>query len=90
MSLPDLPGELMEFYRDIAIFVSVPVLAGTVAAFIVATLQAVTQINEQTLPQTVKIATIAVVLLLFGTALSKPLYLASERAFTEFAAQSQP
>ena len=57
---------------------------GSIVAFVIGLLQAVTQIQEQTLPQTIKIFVIALVLLSSGTMLAAPLYSLSEDIFTNF------
>ena len=67
-----------------ALFVAPPLLVATVIAFIVGLFQAVTQIQEQTLPQTVKIVVIALVVAVFGSALGAPLFRVSEEIFTNF------
>jgi type III secretion protein S len=52
-----------------------PALAvSALAGLIIAVLQGVTQINDQTLPQVVKAAATAMVLLMFGGTLFGPLY----------------
>ncbi len=48
--------------------------ASAIAGLIVAILQGVTQINDQTLPQVVKAAATAFVLVMFGGMLFAPLY----------------
>ena len=52
--------------------------------YVISLFQAVTQIQEQTLPQTIKIFVIALVLLTSGTMLAAPLYSLSEDIFTNF------
>jgi type III secretion protein S len=79
-----LTGALYDILYNTAIFVAPPLILATLIAFVVGLLQAVTQIQEQTLPQTIKIATIAVVLLFFGAALASPLMAASDKLFSDF------
>lgn len=67
-----------------AILAGPPLIVGTIAAFIVGLFQAVTQIQEQTLPQTVKMLAIGGVLILMGGLLSAPLYSLSDQLFSEF------
>jgi type III secretion protein S len=49
-------------------------LVSALAGLIIAVLQGVTQINDQTLPQVVKAGATAMVLLMFGSTLFGPLY----------------
>ena len=84
MAAATLTSALYQFLYYSAIFVVPPLIVATVIAFIVGLFQAVTQIQEQTLPQTIKIFAIALVLLMFGSALAAPLYSASDKLFTDF------
>lgn len=61
-----------------------PLLAALAAGLAVGILQAVTQIQDQSLPQTVKLLVVVGVLTLFGTVLSAPLLEQTKRIFTEF------
>ena len=79
-----LSSALYQILYYTAVFVAPPLLVATIIAFIVGLFQAVTQIQEQTLPQTIKIFAIALVLLMFGSALAAPLFLASDKLFTDF------
>ena len=67
------------------IFISGPlvVLAATLGLS-VGIVQAATQIQEQTLPQTVKIFVIGFVILSFGASLASPLFNMSDRIFSTF------
>jgi type III secretion protein S len=56
----------------------------TLVAFLVGLLQAITQIQEQTLPQTIKILVIGFMLIAFGSVLTAPLYSASDELFSRF------
>lgn len=67
-----------------AVLAGPPLIVGTVVAFIIGLFQAVTQIQEQTLPQTVKMIAIGAVLLMFGGLLSAPLYNLSDQLFSNF------
>lgn len=64
--------------------VLVPLILATLFGFIVALMQAVTQTQEQTLPQSVKMLVVAAVLLTFGGALTLPFYRASAAIFENF------
>ena len=61
-----------------------PLLLATLLGFIVSVLQALTQIQDQSLPQTVKIASIAIAMIFSGAALAAPLYHSTDLIFKEF------
>ena len=67
-----------------AVFTVPPLLVATIAAFAVGLFQAVTQIQEQTLPQTIKIFAIGLVMLFMGAFLAAPLYSVSDELFSKF------
>ena len=71
------------FYYSAVVLVP-PLLIATIVAFIVGLFQAVTQIQEQTLPQTVKIFVIGIVMIVFGGLLTAPFYTASDELFSRF------
>lgn len=71
------------FYYSAVVLVP-PLLVATLVAFIVGLFQAVTQIQEQTLPQTIKILVIGFLLIVFGGTLTAPLYSASDEIFSRF------
>ncbi len=71
------------FYYSAVVLVP-PLLLATIIAFIVGLFQAVTQIQEQTLPQTIKIMVIGFMLIVFGSTLTAPLYSASDEIFSRF------
>lgn len=75
---------LYRILMDCAVFVGPPLLIATVVVFIIGLLQAVTQLQEQTLPQTVKIVVIGAVLLVFGGSLAGPLYASTNEIFNSF------
>ncbi|MEZ5792464.1 MAG: flagellar biosynthetic protein FliQ [Nitratireductor sp.] len=79
-----LSSALYQILYYTAVFVTPPLLVATIIAFLVGLFQAVTQIQEQTLPQTIKIVAIALVLLMFGSVLAAPLYAASNELFSNF------
>ena len=68
-----------------ALFVLPPLVIATLIAFAVGLFQAVTQIQEQTLPQTIKIVAIGVVMLVMGSSLAGPLYVSADDLFSNFA-----
>lgn len=71
------------FYYSAVVLVP-PLLLATIIAFIVGLFQAVTQIQEQTLPQTIKIMVIGFMLIAFGHTLTAPLYSTSNEIFSRF------
>ena len=79
-----LTNTLYAVLTDAAIFVAPPLIVATIVAFIVGLFQAVTQIQEQTLPQTIKIFVITAVLIFFGSMLASPLYSITNQIFNEF------
>jgi type III secretion protein S len=70
--------------------IAIAVLGGPILALaaglglLLGFLQAVTQIQDQTFPQIVKIATVSAVLIFFGLKLSYPLYDHTLRLFSGF------
>jgi type III secretion protein S len=61
-----------------------PVLAAVVIGIFLAIIQAATQIQDQSLPQLVKIVVIALVVIFFGVPLSNPLFEFTRSIFTTF------
>ncbi|MEM6667367.1 MAG: flagellar biosynthetic protein FliQ [Pseudomonadota bacterium] len=84
MNIATLESTLFSVLYYSAMFVAPPLIAATVIAFIVGLFQAVTQIQEQTLPQTIKIFVISFVLLVFGSFLVSPLYALTDQLFENF------
>ncbi len=84
--MPDsvLVNYLYETLYNVAIFSLPPLVLATAVAFLIGLFQAVTQIQEQTLPQTVKIFVIGFVVLSFGASLASPLFTMSDRIFSTF------
>ena len=75
---------LFAMFYNVGIFVVPPLVVATIVAFIVGLLQAVTQIQEQTLPQTIKIFVIGLMLLMMGPLLAGPLYATADTIFSGF------
>ena len=75
---------LVGFMTDVAILAGVPLAVATLVGLIVSFFQAITQIQDQTLGQTVKIVAISVVLLAFGTTLAGPLLVSTQMVFENF------
>ncbi|MGY3238059.1 type III secretion protein S [Bradyrhizobium sp. USDA 4472] len=68
------------------IWVLPPLLAALVAGLGVGIVQAATQLQDQTLPLTVKLLVVVAVLVLFAPVLSAPLIEQAQHIFTEFPA----
>lgn len=75
---------LIEFMMDVAVLAGVPLAVATATGLLVAFFQAITQIQDQTLSQTVKITAIAFVLLAFGSLLTAPLLSSTRTLFEDF------
>jgi len=75
---------LISFMVDTAILAGIPLAAATLFGMLISIFQAITQIQDQTLSQTVKIVAIALVLLTFGGALTAPLMNSTNKIFTDF------
>lgn len=80
---------LVTFMIDVAILAGVPLAIATLSGLIVSFFQAITQIQDQTLAQTVKIASVILVLLIFGVRLAAPLMNSTTMIFEEFAKIAQ-
>lgn len=76
---------LVAFVMNTAIIAGTPLLVATAVGLIVSIFQAITQIQDQTLSQTVKIFAIGFVFLAFGGALVSPLIVISAELFDTFA-----
>lgn len=61
-----------------------PLLIATAVGLVVALIQTLLQLQEQTLPVAIKLIAVSVVLLGVGFKLSAPLMLITERVFTDF------
>ncbi|NJM81717.1 MAG: flagellar biosynthesis protein FliQ [Tabrizicola sp.] len=80
---------LVSFMVDVAILAGVPLAIATLSGFLTAFFQAVTQIQDQTLAQTIKIAAVVIVLLVFGARLTAPLMNSTVDIFENFAVIAQ-
>ncbi len=80
----DFSSYLVAFMIDTSLLAGVPLAVATVCGLIISIFQAVTQVQDQTLSQTVKIAAIVFVLLAFGSALTGPLLASTLQLFTDF------
>ena len=78
-------GYLYAFMLDTVVLAGVPLAVATACSLVVAIFQALTQIQDQTLAQTVKIVAITIVLLVFGSTLVSSLLTHSAMLFDEFA-----
>ncbi len=79
-----LINQLYTVLFNAAILAGPPLFAATILGLIVAILQAVTQIQDQSLPQTIKITAIAFIMILFGALLTAPFFQVSEQLFSNF------
>ncbi len=84
MSETPFAAYLITFMMDIVLLAGVPLAVATASGLLFSMLQAVTQVQDQTLSQTVKIAAIVTVLLAFGGVLITPLFQNTVRVFDEF------
>lgn len=75
---------LVAFMLDVALLAGVPLAVATLSGLIISFFQAITQIQDQTLSQTIKITAIVVVLLAFGTFLTSPLLSLTRTVFENF------
>ena len=75
---------LIAFMIDVAILAGIPLAVATAAGLIVSFFQAITQIQDQTLAQTVKIVAIVLVLGGFSGALVGPLLNSTQQVFADF------
>lgn len=77
--------QLVAFMIDTSLLAGVPLAAATACGLLISIIQAVTQIQDQSLSQTAKIATIGFVLMFFGGWLVTPLVNSSVTLFDTFA-----
>ena len=75
---------LVAFMLDISLLAGVPLAVATIVGLLISFFQAVTQLQDQTLSQTLKIAAIVVVLLAMGTSLVGPLMRSPREVFADF------
>ena len=80
----DTTSLFLGFLSDTAYLAGVPLLVATVAALTLSVFQAMTQIQDQNLSQTVKIVAITLVFVLAGKALIEPLVQRTQSTFSEF------
>lgn len=82
------PGEIANYLVGmayIALFVAAPpLLVAATVGFLIAMLQGVTSIQDQSLPMTVKIIAVMAVLVIFGGALGQPLLALLDEALRVF------
>jgi type III secretion protein S len=76
-------GELYGAMFAALLLGGIPLLVAAGIGLVIAILQAATQVQDQTLPQTAKLLAIALVLLVFGGLLALPLRIQTERIFNE-------
>lgn len=68
----------------VAIVALPPLLVAMIVGLVIAILQAATQIQDQTLPLTVKVISVGLTLAIFGAVLTRPLIEHANRIFQEF------
>ena len=69
---------------DVVILAGIPLAVATISGLIISFFQAITQIQDQSLSQTIKISAIVIVLLSFGAALTGPLLNSTTLVFEDF------
>jgi type III secretion protein S len=74
-------GELYAAMVAALLLGGIPLVVAAGIGLIISILQAATQVQDQTLPQTAKLLAIALVLLVFGGLLALPLKIQAERIF---------
>ncbi len=75
---------LAGFLQDTVFLVGIPLAAATVVGLLVSFFQAITQVQDQTLSQTLKISAIVFMLAIYGATLASPLMVRTEQLFTQF------
>lgn len=76
--------QVLVFMTAVAVLAGVPLAVATVVGLVVSFFQAVTQIQDQTIAQTVKIVAIAATFLIMGGTLVAPLIEGSVQIFDTF------
>ncbi|MEL7092881.1 MAG: flagellar biosynthetic protein FliQ [Pseudomonadota bacterium] len=73
------------FLSDTLYLAGIPLLMATLGALAIAIFQALTQIQDQNLSQTVKIVVIVLVFMAVGASLIQPLVIRTEAVFADIA-----
>lgn len=84
MNTTGLLQELYTAFQAGMLIAAPPMIAAAVVGVLLAIIQAATQIQDQSLPQLVKIIVILVVLIAFGVPLSGPLFEHARMLFASF------
>ncbi len=84
MSPSTLTSALYSVIENAALLVVVPLLAATLIGFGIGLFQAATQLQEQTLPQSMKMFVVSLILIVFGGSLSAPLFATTQSLFNTF------
>lgn len=79
----DILSHMVGFMTDAAILAGIPLVIATIAGLTVSIFQAMTQVQDQNLSQTVKILAMVLVFLATGTMLAKPLVQRTESVFSQ-------
>lgn len=69
---------------DVVILAGFPLVIATILAFVISLIQAVTQIQDQTLSQTIKIGAITFIFIAAGSGLVAPLMSSTQQVFDNF------
>lgn len=84
MEQAELINQLYVILINAAILGGLPLIAATIFGLIISIFQAVTQIQDQSLPQTIKIVVITFTFLSFGSLLASPFVQSCDYLFTNF------
>lgn len=84
MNIGTLTSALYSILQNAALLAAVPLLVAMVVGVSIGLFQAVTQLQEQTLPQSMKMFVVALVMIFFGGTLAAPLYATSRMLFDTF------
>lgn len=71
------------FLEDTMYLAGIPLLIATAISLVVSILQAMMQIQDQNLSQTIKIVVIVAVFVVAGQTLIQPIFLRTEKLFTD-------
>ncbi len=79
-----LTQELYQSMITVAVLSGPPLIVASALGLLIAILQAVTQIQDQSFPQIIKLIVVAISLAMFGGVLTIPLVQHADKLFTEF------
>jgi type III secretion protein S len=84
MGSPGIVNQLYSLFMAGLILAAPPIFAAMVVGILLAIIQAATQIQDQSLPQLVKVIVISGVLIVLGVPLSIPLFEGTRALFASF------